>query len=405
MARYINISDKCASFNEVPNTMIIKTPWVSSSLLNNPRSMIVDENILYVTSEGNNSIIKIAGAKFHFRPSSSEIINWASSMAGSTLLISYLRNPWGISIDGEDMYVVNSGDNSIVKISNFRTQSSTTHQKWNVPNLSLNGPREIIIKDNDMYITNFFGNNITKITNFRNSPQAQIWSAASGLNRPYGMTFKDNIMFVSNANGKFITKIENEASSVFLNSNDLINTDPYGISIFENLLFIILGSYLMCFDLNMTYSLSTYLSSGLSSPIGILTTSERNMYITNPGTASTITKIVNFQNPSIYITGKIFDDYCDSWTFTLETYSGILETDTISFQIIKTVNNSVTDGLIANNRIGPLQTNKNYYFVRGNGETVARGDSFYCLVTIRRSSVIILRYRTPTVIAVNSGCL
>lgn len=169
MARYTNISTQCANLIENYNKNLVKDNWINTNL-NTPRCIAFDENFLYITNSEGDNIVKSPGVYTHFKPSTSEIVVWAAKTGSGS--IPTLNKPWGIVIDGQDMYVVNSGNNTITKIENFRASSRTSYL-WaaqsgaRINNVPLNGPREVVIKDNDMYITNFNGNSITKIENFR----------------------------------------------------------------------------------------------------------------------------------------------------------------------------------------------------------------------------------------------
>lgn len=212
MARYTTISTQCANFNENYNKNLVKDNWINTNL-NTPRCIAFDENFLYITNSEGDNIVKSPGVYTHFKPNTSEIVVWAAKTGSGS--IPTLNKPWGIVIDGQDMYVVNSGNNTITKIENFR-ESSRTSYLWaaqsgaRINNVPLNGPREVVIKDNDMYITNFFGNNITKIENFRLGPISTAIDSVKGWQgnheNPGGKvtSFEDCRQQALNSNGRYV---------------------------------------------------------------------------------------------------------------------------------------------------------------------------------------------------------
>lgn len=297
--RYTTITSGCADFNENLNKNLVKDNWINTNL-NTPRCIAFDENFLYITNSEGNNIVKSTGLFTHFKPSQTEIVIWASSSASSGSIVSVptLNKPWGIVIDGNDMYITNSGNNTITKISDFR--EFNLRKSSVLPNIPLKGPREIKIKDNDMYITNFDGNSITKISNFRDSQNLSgsviNFTNSNLINKPYSIVFDGDIMYISCAFGKNILKVENNIISVFLSNL----TDPYGIVLKNDEFYFVSGVMVMKLNKN-TKNLSRYIGSlsgssiisNLNSPIGVFVFNE-DIYITNSGN-NTITKILKFE--------------------------------------------------------------------------------------------------------------
>lgn len=223
MSRYTSVTSDCRSFNqlEMMSRYLLKDNFVSTNL-NTPRSIAFDGNFMYITNSEGNNIVKSTGVYTHFKPTTSEVIIWASNTGGgSVIAMSSLNKPWGIAIDGENMYVSNSGNNTITKIENFKTSSNIKSYIWAgqtgavINDVPLNGPRDIVIKNNHMYITNFYGNSITKIENFRDSPSSlsststsidfvKGWSGNHENPGGYVSGYEDCRQKALNSNGRYV---------------------------------------------------------------------------------------------------------------------------------------------------------------------------------------------------------
>lgn len=153
---------------------------------------ILHNNDLYIPNMKNNEIIKIQNINSN-NPIQSSWVN--SSLNGPTSLL----------INGTNMYVTNVGDNTIKVIQNFETSTNTitnlniTQKISNADYLdSLDFPSSMISIGDDLYVTNSGNNTLVKIENFNTQIQKTSFLLASGEINKFLLKTKEVIYFDPN---------------------------------------------------------------------------------------------------------------------------------------------------------------------------------------------------------------
>lgn len=317
--RFTTITSGCSEFIEdVPAVTIVKNGWIRTNL-NGPKSMAFDGTFVYVTNSDNNTIIKTIGAKLPFNPLPDQVSVW---IGPNSVIRANLNRPHGIAIDGNNMYIVNAGSNSIIKIENFNDQNNVHVINWIGPVSSgysigtpyLNNPREIVIKNNNMYITNWGSGSLVKIPDFNNpdpynvNPLLLLGNTGSGAfiqtqtTRLHGLAIDNrNDIYVSDPVRRNIIKILNESTAVSFFSFSSLNSDPYGLALDDNnSLYVVVGSSIYKIQNTSNHYIyagkepSRVKNVSLSSPINVYNYNS-DMYIVCTGNTNSIEKIMNFQ--------------------------------------------------------------------------------------------------------------
>lgn len=153
---------------------------------------VLYKNDLYIPSLVDDGIIKI------------ENVN--SNQPTKTLWVSSLNTPTSILIKGQHMYVTNAGNNTISLIENFETSKtkknlSISSNPLNANYLeSLNFPLAMIDLGTDLYVVNSGNSTIVKIENFSSQSPSQKMTTlvASGERNKFLLKFKDTLYFDQN---------------------------------------------------------------------------------------------------------------------------------------------------------------------------------------------------------------
>ena len=154
---------------------------------------------------------------------------------------------------------------------------------------------------NNFYVVNYSSNTISKINSGATSATGVTVSYVTGLNGPFAITCdSNNNLYAANFGGGNISIIAyGSTTSVTL----VTVSQPTGCCFNNNFLYIASFNTNTVIKYNIVFGTqTTYLSSGLSSPIGITTDNSYNLFIVNNG-STILTKISLLFNTASYITG------------------------------------------------------------------------------------------------------
>ncbi len=229
-----------------------------------------------------------------------------ASVQAQTTVVSGLKNPRSILLNGNDLYVAEFQGNKVSKID----ISSPTPTAIDVVT-GLNYPVGLLLNGNDLYITEYTGK-LLKVDITSPFPRTAT-DVVIGLSNPYGLFLNGNDLYIAESGGTKISKIDITSSaptvttvvtglsspqSIILNGNDLYIAESGGNKISKiditspfprTATDVVTGldrPYFMvldCSDLyisessgnkiskfNLTTKVLTDVVTGLASPIGIL---------------------------------------------------------------------------------------------------------------------------------------
>jgi sugar lactone lactonase YvrE len=187
----------------------------SSSLLNNPYGIAFDaQGDLFVANSGNNSIVRIT----------------PDGTAHPFLSGGLLNAPSGLVFDtGGNMFVVQYNASNVLKITPGMTVSV-----WAGSNSLLSSNQSIAIRNNDVYTATSFRNpeSVAKITPSGSVGTVSQYSSGGDLDVPAGLAFdaSGNLFVSSYASDKVVKILANGSQSVFASGLD----GPSGLALDEN---------------------------------------------------------------------------------------------------------------------------------------------------------------------------
>jgi hypothetical protein len=121
-----------------------------------------------------------------------------------------VSSPYGLSINGNDLYITNYNGTEISKIDITAPLPTPT-----VVVTGLSGPYGLSLNGNELYIAEFAGGKISKVDITVPTPTTPI-NVVTGLNQPIELLFVGNTIYFTEFSGSKISKIDN-----LLSSNDV----------------------------------------------------------------------------------------------------------------------------------------------------------------------------------------
>jgi hypothetical protein len=246
-----------------------------------PTGIAISGDSMFVTNSGNDTISKVTNLTGVL----SIDYNWANGFS----------NPTGIAISGDSMFVTNIGNGQISKLTNLSGIPSIDHNWAN----GFSELRGIAIIGDTIYVTN--GNSISKITDLSQNPPSITYDWANGFSGLRGITISGDSMFVTNY--KRISKLTNLSQNPpSINYQWATGfTDPTDIAISGDSMFVINyinGQISKLTNLSQNPpSIDYQWATGFSNrPYGIAISGD-SMFVTNFGNGQ-ISKLTNLsQNP------------------------------------------------------------------------------------------------------------
>jgi len=262
--------------------------WATSAQgLDIPYGIKYYNDYLYVTNSGDHTISKISVAN----PTTEFSANWATSTQG-------LSSPIGLDLYNNYLYVLNSGNNRISKISVTNPDTSyndiwgTYYRDINNPNI--NNPKGLDISNGYLYVSNLGNSTISKIslTDPVNDNSANWATSTQGLNAPYGIRYYNNYLYVTNSGDHTISKISvanpnTDFSANWAKSVQGLNT-PTGLDVYNGYLHVANSNSSTISKINIIDPSGDYdplfgiTNQGISSPNGLIFYNN-NMYVANSG--------------------------------------------------------------------------------------------------------------------------
>jgi len=260
---------------------------------NSPNGVVVkySSGDLFVTNTNNNSICQI---NTNATPNT---VTTLSFTAGSNSL----NRPYGIALNSSgSLFVVNGSNISEVLLIGSDTEYSCRTLTLTGPNNLIN-PRGITIDSlGNLYVTNTdnfttgLGSRVLKLVHSSgtNYSCTNLTLTGGSLNVPYGITLDSNGNFyVSNGNNtvsKLVPQPGGSYSCATLSLSGSLN-NPQGITMESGDLYVsnISNNTVSKIVLSGTNGIvSTYINSGLTSPVGLAFNSSKYLYIANRGNNS-----------------------------------------------------------------------------------------------------------------------
>lgn len=159
-------------------------------------------------------------------------INITDTLPTSPILfLDGLDNPYSLSLNDNDLYISEYTINKILKV-NHTDQPPTPITITN----TISGPTETLLIGNELYISEHLGNKISKI-NITDSISAPS-DVVLGLNGPTGLCLKGNILYISEYLGNKISKIDITSNSPIITNVVTGLNNPSGLALHGNYLYV-----------------------------------------------------------------------------------------------------------------------------------------------------------------------
>ncbi|MBS4044645.1 MAG: Ig-like domain-containing protein [Chitinophagaceae bacterium] len=193
----------------------------------------------------------------------------------STFVSSGLSLPGAITIDNaNNLYVTNRGSNSVSKITSAGVVS--TFATSITPNAGSYGIT--IDNSNNLYVTNYFDSTIKKITS-----AGVVSTFVTGISKPYGITIDPigNLYVGDDGTNSILQVSPSGTTSTFATGI----SSPYGLTYINGDIYVSSNTGTISKVTN-TGTVTTYVSSGLNSPMGLCANTTGNLFVCNIGTNS-----------------------------------------------------------------------------------------------------------------------
>jgi len=205
----------------------------------------------------------------------SEYTNAGSPVNGNGTLISGLNEPCGIALSGADLYVVNSGNNTIGE---YYAGNGTVINAALVS--GLNAPRDIAVLGSNLYVANSGNGTIGEY----NAGNGTVINAGlvTGLNLPMGIAVSGSNLYVANLGSSTIGEY-NAGNGTVINAGLVTGVNqPIGLAVSGSNLYVVnsgnntIGEY----NAGNGTAVNASLVSGLNYPRDIAVLGS-NLYATN----------------------------------------------------------------------------------------------------------------------------
>ncbi len=157
-------------------------------------------NLLYFTAANQNHIHQVDLS--------------SGTTSGSTIIYSGGVNPYGLAINGNDLYVAEYNGDRIFKIDVTATNPVAVEVVSNVSH-----PSGLLLVGNDLYISETGDHKISKIDITQPNPTPV--DVVSGLSMPFGLTINGTELFIAELNSGSVSKI---------NINDVLPATPITVA-------------------------------------------------------------------------------------------------------------------------------------------------------------------------------
>ncbi|WOD43054.1 T9SS type A sorting domain-containing protein [Hwangdonia lutea] len=187
--------------------------------------------------------------------------------------VTYIAEPFGLKINGNDLYITASDGGGLFKIDISAPTPTTAVQV-----VYINNPRYIEMDGNDLFTAS--GGNIYKTDISASTPTASV--LVSGLNYPYGLALNGNDLYIAEVYANKISKIDITASSP--TPIDVVTglNNPFDLVLNGNDLYIAeYGSNKVSkIDISVSTPTPTDVVTGITNPWG-LTLNGNDLFIAN----------------------------------------------------------------------------------------------------------------------------
>jgi uncharacterized secreted protein with C-terminal beta-propeller domain len=221
--------------------LMAQTTYVSG--VAEPYGLLLNGNDLYITASDGGGIRKL------------DVTAATPTSAG---LMVALGNPRYMALNGNDLYAASGS--SIYKIDIIAATASVLVS-------GLNGPYGLAINGNNLYISEANTNKISKIDVTATTPTPT--DVVTGLNGPFGIVLSGNDLYIAEAYSNKISKIDITAGAP--TPVDVVTglSNPYGITLDGNDLYVTNSSKISLIDITATIPAATDILSGLSGCYGL----------------------------------------------------------------------------------------------------------------------------------------
>ncbi|OBX25133.1 putative secreted protein (Por secretion system target) [Gelidibacter algens] len=121
--------------------------------------------------------------------------------AQTTDVITELNSPRSMAVHGNDLYIVETLADKIIKIDITATIPTATDVVT-----ALDGPLAIVINGNDLYIAEFSGNKVSKIDIAEPTPM--VTDVITGLSGPVALLINGNDLYITEYTDSKVSKID-----------------------------------------------------------------------------------------------------------------------------------------------------------------------------------------------------
>jgi hypothetical protein len=194
--------------------------------LSGPFGLAINGNDLYISQRIDAKISKvnlnITTLPIVYNPSTDDFVNVG------------LNDPAGLLINGTTLYVTEINNNRIQKIEDIDTSPSAPSLFVNTPDA---GPTSMLLNGDTMYISGRDDNKILKIADIASPSVSTFIDFAPNFPGPAALAFKDNILYVSLRDDDKIVSIDINDTSLNITEEVAVNI-PFGLVINDTDLYI-----------------------------------------------------------------------------------------------------------------------------------------------------------------------
>lgn len=191
---------------------------------------------------------------------------FSQSLFGQLTTLFNIQNPWGITVDEDNiLYVGSNSDNTV-----FRTDLNANQNSRDAYVDGINGASSLLVVDNILYIGERNGN---RVSTYPTSDQAGSAMSCKGFEfPPVGLAQANNILYIAEREGNKITSLDLDEGCSSSFSTVVNNIDQaYGVTIVDDILYgsASVGGYIFSTDLVNSPDVQDTIMTGLSTPAGI----------------------------------------------------------------------------------------------------------------------------------------
>ncbi len=310
--------------------------------LGNPSRIIIVDNTMYIADNTTGKVLKT---------------DYTESNPVVATLFENLDFPYGLYLDGSDIYVTTSSDI-------FKFDYNAPSPSLEVVIEGLAGP-ESLVKDGDiLYVSEYFGNQISKIDLAATTPTAEVIAAAG---RPDQMVLVGDFLYYIEYSNNKISKID--VTEINPTPIDVVTglQGPTGMLLIGNDLYIaeFQGGAISKIDITETIPTVLNVQSGLAGPTDIVKVNDE-FFVAEYSSG----KIVKFTDPTLSLNPvnaaqTSISIYPNPTTSVLKV-SGLM--DTQSYALYNVTGSMITKGSVSNNEaINVSNLSNGLYFLKLEG--------------------------------------